>query len=71
MWLNPILLPELRFLSISSYNIVEFYQMFWGDDNIVWKIEALMLESLSDLRVAWSKMQQVMPSFECEPLPSI
>ncbi|XP_059440347.1 disease resistance RPP13-like protein 4 [Corylus avellana] len=60
-WLNPISLPELRFLSISSGNIAKFHQSFWGDDNIVWNIEALMLEFLSDLGVEWSMMQRVMP----------
>jgi len=62
MWLSPMSLPVLRFLSISSGNIAEFHEGFWGDDDTVWKIEALMLESLSDLGVEWSKMQQVMPS---------
>ncbi|KAB1201961.1 Disease resistance RPP13-like protein 4 [Morella rubra] len=62
MWLNPISLPLLRFLSISSGNIAEFHQSFWGPDNAVWKIEALMLDSLSDLGMEWSVVQRVMPS---------
>lgn len=62
MWLNPISLPFLKFLSISSGDIAEMNQRFWGDDNTVWKIEALMLESLSNLAVEWSMLQQVMPS---------
>ncbi|KAB1202063.1 Disease resistance RPP13-like protein 4 [Morella rubra] len=45
MWLNPISLTLLRFLSISSGNIAEFHQSFLGPDNAVWKIEALMLDS--------------------------
>ncbi|KAF5463095.1 hypothetical protein F2P56_019038 [Juglans regia] len=60
-WLNPISLPMLSSLSISSGDIAEFHESFWGDDNIFWKIEALMLESLSDLGVEWSRLQQVMP----------
>lgn len=62
MWLNPISLPMLRFLSISSGNIAEMNESFWGDDNTVWKVEALMLESLSNLGMEWSMVQRVMPS---------
>ncbi|KAK7853299.1 disease resistance rpp13-like protein 4 [Quercus suber] len=62
MWLNPISLPFLKFLSISSGDIAEMNERFWGDVNTVWKIEALMLESLSNLGVEWLMVQQVMPS---------
>ncbi|KAF5736005.1 disease resistance RPP13-like protein 4 [Tripterygium wilfordii] len=62
IWLNPISLPMLRFVSISSGNLAKAHDRFWGEDNTVWKIEGLMLESISDLTLEWSMMQQVMPS---------
>ncbi|EEF40800.1 disease resistance RPP13-like protein 4 [Ricinus communis] len=62
VWLNPISLPMLRYLSISSGNLAQMHQSFWGEDNSVWKIEALLLESLSELGMDWSMIQNVMPS---------
>lgn len=62
IWLNPISLPMLRYLSISSGNLAKMNERFWGNDNAVWKIEGLMLESLSDFEEEWVKVQQVMPS---------
>ena len=60
-WLNPFSLPMLKYLSISSGNLTNMSQRFWGDGDNTWKIEGLMLESLSDLGMEWSKVQQVMP----------
>lgn len=60
-WLNPFSLPILRYLSISSGNLTNMSQRFWGDGDNTWKIEGLMLESLSDLGMEWSMVQQVMP----------
>uniref|UniRef100_A0A2P2QM24 Disease resistance protein RGA2 n=1 Tax=Rhizophora mucronata TaxID=61149 RepID=A0A2P2QM24_RHIMU len=62
IWLNPISLPMLRYLSISSGNLAKMHQGFWGEDNSLWKIEGMMLESLTDLRMEWSMVQQAMPS---------
>ncbi|XP_030499332.2 disease resistance RPP13-like protein 4 [Cannabis sativa] len=63
MWLNPISLPMLRYLSICSGNLCKMNRGFWGDDNTsVWRIEGLLLESLSDFEEEWSKVKQVMPS---------
>ncbi|KAK9948551.1 hypothetical protein M0R45_004120 [Rubus argutus] len=62
IWLNPISLPMLRYLSISSGNLAKMRERFWGNDNAVRKIEGLMLESLSDFEEEWVKVQQVMPS---------
>lgn len=62
MWLNPISLPMLRYLSISSGNLSKMNQGFWGDDTTVWRIEGLMLESLSDFEEEWPRVTQVMPS---------
>lgn len=59
-WLNPMALPMLKYLSISSGNLANMHQNFWGDNGIVWKIEGLMLESLSDLELQWPMLQQVM-----------
>ncbi|XP_015890023.3 disease resistance RPP13-like protein 4 [Ziziphus jujuba] len=61
-WLNPISLPMLRYLSISSGDLAQMNESFWGNDNNVWRIEGLMLENLSDLKEEWSMIQQVMPS---------
>ncbi|XP_065851410.1 disease resistance RPP13-like protein 4 [Euphorbia lathyris] len=61
IWLNPISLPMLRYLSVSSGNICKMHESFWGEDNTVWKIEALLLESLSELGMEWTKVEQVMP----------
>ncbi|KAL4378265.1 hypothetical protein GQ457_02G007100 [Hibiscus cannabinus] len=61
-WLNPIALPSLKYLSISSGNLVNMHQNFWGHNNIVWKIEGLMLESLSDLELQWPMLQETMKS---------
>ncbi|OMO84497.1 hypothetical protein COLO4_22018 [Corchorus olitorius] len=61
LWLNPLALPMLKYLSISSGNLAKMHQNFWGgDNNIVWKVEGLMLESLSDLELQWPKLQQLM-----------
>ncbi|XP_022741664.1 disease resistance RPP13-like protein 4 [Durio zibethinus] len=61
IWLNPIALPLLKYLSISSGNLASMHQSFWGaDNNFAWKIQALMLESLSDLEVQWPMLQQAM-----------
>ncbi|EXC35428.1 Disease resistance RPP13-like protein 4 [Morus notabilis] len=61
MWLNPISLPMLRYLSIASCNLSKMNQSFWGDDDTVWRIEGLMLESLSDFEEEWPRVTQVMP----------
>lgn len=61
-WLNPISLPVLKNMSISSGNLAKMEESFWGNDNSVWVIEGLMLENLSDLVMEWSMVQQVMPS---------
>ncbi|KAM1701754.1 disease resistance RPP13-like protein 4 [Malus sylvestris] len=63
VWLNPISLPILRYLSISSGNLEKMNERFWGlNDNAVWKIEGLMLESLSDFHEEWARVGQVMPA---------
>ncbi|XWS45467.1 hypothetical protein CRYUN_Cryun15aG0139200 [Craigia yunnanensis] len=61
-WLNPMALPMLKYLSISSGNLANMHQIFWGDNSVVWKVEGLMLESLSDLELQWPMLQQVMQS---------
>lgn len=61
-WLNPISLPILRYLSISSGNLARMNEKFLGNDNTVWKIEGLLLESLSDFEEEWERLQQVMPA---------
>ncbi|XP_057967470.1 disease resistance RPP13-like protein 4 isoform X2 [Malania oleifera] len=60
-WLNPFSLPMLRHLAMSSGNIAKMHESFWGHENSVWKIEGLMLESLSDLGEEWSSVCRVMP----------
>ncbi|XP_031286999.1 disease resistance RPP13-like protein 4 [Pistacia vera] len=62
IWLNPASLPMLRYLSVSSGNIESMHESFWGENNTIWKIEALMFESLSDLGLYWVELQEVMPS---------
>ncbi|OAY57444.1 disease resistance RPP13-like protein 4 isoform X3 [Manihot esculenta] len=62
VWLNPFSLPMLRYLSISCGNVAKIHQSFWGENNTVWKIEAMLLESLSELEMDWRVVQQVMPS---------
>ncbi|KAJ4822967.1 hypothetical protein Tsubulata_000331 [Turnera subulata] len=62
VWLNPISLHMLRYLSISSGNLEKLHPSFWGEANAVWRIEGLMLESLSDLQMKWEMVQQAMPS---------
>ncbi|XVE82565.1 hypothetical protein DITRI_Ditri16bG0015700 [Diplodiscus trichospermus] len=60
-WLNPLSLPMLKYLSILSGDLANMHPNFWGDNgNVVWKIEGLMLESLSDLVLQWPRLQQVM-----------
>ncbi|CAL5366365.1 unnamed protein product [Camellia sinensis] len=61
-WLNPHSLPMLRFLSICSGNLTKMSEGFRGNGNVVWKIEGLKLEALSDLSEELSVVQQVMPS---------
>ncbi|KAH8479388.1 hypothetical protein H0E87_010659 [Populus deltoides] len=63
-WLNPISLHMLRYLWISSGNLATMHEAFFGENNSAWKIEGLMLESLSDLEVEWKMVQQVMPSLK-------
>ncbi|KAK3224194.1 hypothetical protein Dsin_011219 [Dipteronia sinensis] len=60
-WLNPVSLPMLRYFSVSSGNTAEMHQSFWGENNVLWNIEALKLESLSDLGMEWMMLQEVMP----------
>lgn len=62
VWLNPVSLHMLKYLSISSGNLKRLHESFRGEDNTVWKIEGLMLESLSELEMEWTMVQQVMPS---------
>ncbi|XP_059623589.1 disease resistance RPP13-like protein 4 [Cornus florida] len=62
IWLNPLSLPFLRYLSICSGNLAKMNERFWGNGNTVWRIEGLMLEALSDLSEEWSVVQQAMPS---------
>ncbi|XP_021273962.1 disease resistance RPP13-like protein 4 [Herrania umbratica] len=64
IWLNPIALPLLKYLSISFGNLASMHQNFRGDNNIVWKIEGLLLEALSDLELQWGMLQQVMPTLK-------
>jgi hypothetical protein len=40
------------------------HEAFFGENNSAWKIEGLMLESLSDLEMEWKMVQQVMPSLK-------
>nr|ULP54362.1 ZAR1 [Liriodendron chinense] len=61
-WLNPISLPRLQYLSISSANFTHMNRRFWGTETSVWKLQGLMLESLSDLEEEWSRVHQAMPS---------
>ncbi|KAJ8764243.1 hypothetical protein K2173_005983 [Erythroxylum novogranatense] len=61
-WLNPISLPMLKYLSISSGNLEKMHQSFWGENGAVWKIEGMMLESISDLGMEWAMVQKAMPS---------
>ncbi|KAJ4964032.1 hypothetical protein NE237_023971 [Protea cynaroides] len=61
-WLNPISLPMLRYLSICSGDMAKMNPRFWGTPGSVWKIEGLMLETLSDLEEEWSAVHQSMPS---------
>ncbi|KAK2657134.1 hypothetical protein Ddye_010186 [Dipteronia dyeriana] len=63
-WFNPVLLPMLRYFSVCSGNIAEMHQSFWGGNNAVWKIEALKLESLSDLGMEWMMLREVMPHLQ-------
>lgn len=63
-WLNPISLHMLRYLWISSGNLAMMDEAFFGENNSSWKIEGLMLESLSDLEMEWKMVQQVMPSLK-------
>lgn len=62
IWLNPASLPMLRYLSISAGNLESMHESFWGVNDTIWKIEALMFDSLSDLGLEWAALQEVMPS---------
>ncbi|KAF8406765.1 hypothetical protein HHK36_008857 [Tetracentron sinense] len=61
-WLNPISLPMLRYLAITSGNLAKMNQRFWDHNTKVWKIECLMFESLSDLDEEWQMVHQAMSS---------
>lgn len=61
-WLNPTSLPHLQYLSISSGNLAHMNSLFWGNERTVWKIESLMLESLSSLEEDWTRVSLAMPS---------
>lgn len=52
----------LRYMSIISGDMKEMHENFWGDRSTAWKIEGLMLEALTDLRMEWSAVNRVMPS---------
>ncbi|KAF5197405.1 Disease resistance rpp13-like protein [Thalictrum thalictroides] len=60
-WINPISIPLLRSLSISSGNLVKMNPSFWGSEKNAWKVEALMLEAMSDLQENWTSFQLAMP----------
>ncbi|KAL1199703.1 Disease resistance RPP13-like protein 4 [Cardamine amara subsp. amara] len=62
-WLSPNKLPMLRYMSICSGNLVKMHETFWGseDNNTRWRIEGLMLSSLSDLDIDWEVLQRSMP----------
>lgn len=62
VWLNPLSLPMLRYLSLSSGNLVKMNDTFWGDETRVWRIEGLKLETFLDLSEDWSMVHPVMPS---------
>lgn len=61
-WLNPFSLPNLQYLSMSSGDLAHMNPQFWGSERKIWKLQGLMLESLSDLEEEWSTMLQAMPS---------
>ncbi|XP_071915410.1 disease resistance RPP13-like protein 4 [Coffea arabica] len=63
-WLNPRSLPMLRYLSIVSGSLAKLNDSFWGLGNMVWRIEGLKFEALSDLNEEWSMMHQAMPSLK-------
>ncbi|KAK6944209.1 hypothetical protein RJ641_025311 [Dillenia turbinata] len=63
-WLNPVSLPMLRYLTISSGNLTKMHRSFWSGNGTVWKIEGLLLESLSYLDEKWVVVQQAMPSLK-------
>ncbi|CAE6075812.1 unnamed protein product [Arabidopsis arenosa] len=60
-WLSPHKLPMLRYMSICSGNLVKMHERFWGIENTHWRIEGLLLSSLSDLDMDWEALQQSMP----------
>lgn len=60
-WLSPDSLPMLRFLSLFSGNLEKMKESFWGDENVVWKIEGLELKALSDLSEEWPVVTRAMP----------
>lgn len=64
VWLNPVSLPMLRYLSMISGNLEKMHDSFWGVENTVWKIEGLECEALSDLNADWSMVSRVMPSLK-------
>lgn len=66
VWLNPITLPNLRFLSIGRGNMRFMHPMFFGksekENKVVWKLEALSLCSLNNLEEERPRIQRAMPS---------
>ncbi|CAA2990736.1 disease resistance RPP13 4, partial [Olea europaea subsp. europaea] len=64
VWLNPISLPMLRYLSVISGNLEKMHESFWGVESTVWKIEGLEFEALTDLNANWSMVSRVMPSLK-------
>uniref|UniRef100_A0A1J3JMB7 Disease resistance RPP13-like protein 4 n=1 Tax=Noccaea caerulescens TaxID=107243 RepID=A0A1J3JMB7_NOCCA len=61
-WLSPNTLPVLRYMSICSGNLAKMHRRFWGiETNTHWRIEGLMLTSLSDLDMDWEELQSSMP----------
>lgn len=61
-WLSPSSLPMLRFLCLFSGDLEKMNGSFWGDENVVWKIEGLELKALSDLSEDWLVVRRAMPS---------
>lgn len=61
-WLNPTSLPNLQFLSITSGNLAHMNSPFWGTESMVWNIQGLMLESLSNLEEEWTRVMRAMPT---------
>nr|ULP54380.1 ZAR1 [Ceratophyllum demersum] len=60
-WLSPVCLPNLEFLSISFACFTRMNYRFWGGTDHSWSIVGLQMESLSDLEMTWSEIQNAMP----------